>query len=76
MLLGLLIDAYSLVVLAAVILSWLRLSPDNPLVRITETLVEPVLAPIRKILPDLGGFDLSPMILLMVLRFVRQAIVR
>jgi len=74
MLLGYLIDAYSLVVLGAVILSWLRLSPDHPLVRITETLVEPVLAPIRRILPDLGGFDFSPMILLMVLRFVRQAL--
>jgi len=76
MLLGLLIDAYSVVVLGAVILSWLRLSPDNPLVRITETLVEPVLAPIRKILPDFGGFDFSPMILLMLLRFVRQALIR
>jgi YggT family protein len=71
-LLALLLDAYSLVVLAAVILSWVRLSPDNPLVRIATALTEPVLAPIRKVLPDLGGLDLSPMLLLLGLRFVRR----
>jgi YggT family protein len=70
--LALLLDVYSLVVLAAVILSWMRLSADNPLVRIVNALTEPVLAPIRKLLPELGGLDLSPMLLLMGLRFVRQ----
>lgn len=74
MLLAYLIDGYSLVVLAAVILSWLRLSPDHPLIRVTHALTEPVLAPIRKVLPDFGGFDFSPMLLLMLLRFVRQAL--
>jgi YggT family protein len=75
MLLGWLIDAYSLVVFAAVILSWVNLSPDNPFVRVVTTLTEPVLNPIRRVMPDLGGIDLSPMVLLLVLRFVRQALV-
>lgn len=76
MILRLLIDGYSLVVLASVILSWIRLDPDNPIVRVVEALTEPVLAPIRKILPDLGGFDFSPMILLLGLRFVRNLLGR
>lgn len=76
MILRLLIDGYSLVVLAAVVLSWVRLDPDNPIVRVVEALVEPVLAPIRKILPDFGGIDFSPMILLFGLRFVRNLLGR
>ena len=45
--------------------------PDNPLVRVTTTLTEPLLAPIRRVLPDLGGIDLSPMVLLVALRLLR-----
>jgi YggT family protein len=71
MILRVLIDGYSLVVLASVILSWIRLDPENPIVRVVDTLTEPVLGRIRKILPDFGGIDFSPMILLLVLRFVR-----
>ncbi len=70
------IDLYSLVVFAAVILSWIRLSDDNPLVRITAALTEPLLGPIRRLLPDLGGIDFSPMILLIALRFLRGALLR
>ena len=44
-LLALLIDLYSLIVFVWVILSWVRLSEDNPLVRITNALVEPLVAP-------------------------------
>ena len=61
MLLARIFDLYSLVILAAVILSWVRLPPDNPIVRVTSALTEPLLAPIRRILPDLGGIDISPM---------------
>ncbi len=71
MLLARLFDLYSLVILAAVILSWVRLPPDNPIVRVTTALTEPLLAPIRRVLPDTGGFDLSPLVLLLALRLLR-----
>jgi YggT family protein len=71
-LLARLIDFYSLIVLVSVILSWVRLSEDNPLVKISNTLVEPVLAPIRRVLPSFGGLDLSPMVLLFALRMARR----
>ena len=76
MLLALLIDGYSMVVFLTVVLSWLRLSPDNPVVRITSALTEPVLQPIRKVLPDMGGFDLSPMVLLLLLQLLRRMLFR
>jgi YggT family protein len=65
------LDFYTLIVFVAVVLSWLRLSPDNPVVRVVATLTEPVLAPIRKLLPDLGGIDFSPMILLVLVQAVK-----
>jgi YggT family protein len=72
MLLARIFDLYSFVILAAVVLSWVRLPPDNPLVRVTSALTEPLLAPIRRVLPDVGGFDLSPLVLLLALRLVRS----
>jgi YggT family protein len=66
-----LIDLYSLVVLVAVILSWVPLDRRNPLVTITRGLTEPVLAPIRNVLPPMGGVDFSPMVLLIVLQLLK-----
>ena len=67
-----LIDLYSLVILIAVVLSWLRLDPGHPLVTIAQTLTEPVLAPIRNVLPSMGGLDLSPMVLLIALQILKD----
>lgn len=64
------LNAYSLVVLARVIVSWIRLPPDNPIVHYSHMLTEPFLEPIRKILPSGGGLDFSPLILLLLLRFI------
>jgi YggT family protein len=70
-----LIDLYSLVVLVAVILSWVQLDRQNPLVTITRRLTEPVLAPIRKVIPPMGGLDLSPMVLLIALQILKGLVV-
>lgn len=66
-----LIDLYSLVVLVAVVISWIQLPHDNPIVGIVNMLTEPVLAPIRRVLPAMGGLDFSPLILLVLLRFLK-----
>ena len=66
-----LIDLYSLVVLAAVVMSWVRMDPRHPVARIVYRLTEPVLAPIRRALPHIGGLDFSPMVLLIALRLLR-----
>jgi len=66
-----LIDVYTVVVFIAVIVSWFQLPPGNPVVRVARTLTEPVLAPIRKLIPAVSGLDFSPMILLVLLRILR-----
>ena len=67
-----LLDLYSLVVFAAVIVSWFQLSPNHPIVNVLQRLTEPLLDPIRRILPDMGGLDFSPLVLLFGLRLVRD----
>ena len=69
-----LLDLYSLVVLGAVVVSWLQLSPSNPIVTLLGTMTEPLLAPIRRILPDMSGLDFSPLVLLFGLRLLRGAL--
>ena len=67
-----LINLYSLIVLVAVILSWVRVDRRNPLVRIVAGLTDPVLEPIRRVLPPTGGLDLSPMVLLIGLQLLKN----
>jgi YggT family protein len=69
------IDLYSLVVLVAVILSWIQLDRRNPLVVITRALTEPILKPIRNIIPVMGGLDLSAMVLLIALQILKRLLV-
>ena len=66
-----LIDLYSFVVLAAVIISWLPVDRRNPLALAVFRLTEPALAPIRRALPSMGGLDLSPMVLLLALQLLK-----
>jgi YggT family protein len=72
--LHLLIELYSLVLLASVILSWLPLDPDNALVRAVRAVTEPVLEPIRRLLPPVAGLDLSPMLLLLALQLLQRVL--
>ena len=64
-------DLSSLVVIGAVIVSWMRLPRAHPIVGVIYTLTEPALAPIRRALPAMGGLDFSPMVLLFGLQLLR-----
>ena len=67
-----LIDLYSIVVLAAVVMSWIHVNPRHPLAALVYKLTEPVLAPLRRALPPVAGLDFSPMVLLIALRVLRR----
>ncbi|MEG6508194.1 YggT family protein [Methyloligella sp. 2.7D] len=79
----LLIDLYIWVIIASAILSWLIafnvVNTSNRIVlAIAETLyrlTEPALRPIRSILPNLGGIDISPVILILLLLFIRDVVI-
>jgi len=63
-------------VIIRVILSWIPHNPNNPLLRILYEGTEPVLAPFRRIMPQGMMLDLSPILALIVLQMLRQAIIR
>jgi len=64
---------------ASIILSWVRPSPYHPvwgpIIRIVSAVVDPILAPIRRLMPPMGGLDFSPMVVLLLARVLQQAIV-
>lgn len=78
----LVIDLYIWVVIASAILSWLVafnvVNTKNRFVLMIADmlyrLTEPALRPIRNILPNLGGIDISPVILILLLLFVRDVV--
>lgn len=67
---GLLLRLYSLVVLVSVVGSWV--GSRNRVFQIADRLTDPVLAPLRRVVPPLGGLDLTPMLLLIALQFLSR----
>ncbi|MDA0770295.1 MAG: YggT family protein [Chloroflexi bacterium] len=65
-----------LAMLGRVILSWVNLSTTNPIRVIIFQITEPILSPIRRILPRMGALDLSPMIGIILIRVVQEIIKR
>ena len=65
-------------ILARVILSWITVDPSSafyPLVAFVHEITEPILGPIRSVLPNLGMLDLSPMVALLLMGLIRQVLV-
>ena len=54
-------------IFARVILSWFALRPDNPLVAVLYYITEPVLGPLRRIIPPTGMFEFAPMAAIFIL---------
>jgi len=73
-LLGLIIYLYSFVILARVLMSWVQGDPNSPLARTLIDLTEPVLAPIRNLLPPTAGLDFSPIIAIVLLQVIGRMI--
>jgi len=68
----LIIRLYTYVVFAAVILSWIPDLRKYPVARWIEAVTEPVFAVVRKVVPPIGGLDLSSLIVLLALGFLRN----
>jgi YggT family protein len=75
MMVELFIQLYSLVILARVLMSWVNIDPYSPLARTIFNLTEPVLAPVRNLLPPAAGLDFSPIIVMVLLQVIGRMIV-
>lgn len=65
---------YVLVVIVSALISWVNPDPYNPVVRFLRAVTEPVFYRVRKALPFvmLGGFDLSPIVVIFAVYFIRE----
>jgi len=68
------VNGLTLVVFVDVLLSFV-LNPFHPLRRALDSFVDPMLAPIRRVVPPAGGLDFSPAILLIVLQILGRVLV-
>ncbi len=63
----------SIVILADIVVSYF-LDPFHPVRRILDSIVQPMLAPIRRFMPQTGMFDFSPIVLLILVQLIGSAI--
>jgi YggT family protein len=74
-------QVYEFLILIRVLLTWINTDPYNPviqhpLVQILHRVTEPVLQPLRRVIPPIGGtVDISPVIALILLEILRRVLV-
>ena len=76
-LLDTLLVIYEILLFGRIILSWFPLGPGSPMTSVYSflyTVTEPVLGPIRRIMPSMGGLDLSPIIVFFGIQILRSAL--
>lgn len=64
---GLVINIYLFAIIIVIVLSWVAPASYHPAVMVLHQLTEPIMAPFRKIVPPLGGLDLSPLLIFLMI---------
>ena len=64
----------NLAILARVLLSWVRVNPYHPAVELLYRITEPILAPLRRVIPSIGMVDISPVIALILLQIIQEVL--
>ena len=61
-------------IFARAILSWFALDARNPLVEMLDQITEPILSPLRRIVPRMGMIDITPLVAIILLQVLGQAV--
>ena len=69
--LGLLINLYFFILIAMIIISWVAPGSRHPAIELIWQVSEPVMAPVRSLLPNMGGIDFSPILLFIIINVVQ-----
>jgi YggT family protein len=73
-LVGLLVNIYFFALLAMIILSWVAPGSNHPAIYLLHQITEPVMAPVRKALPAMGGMDFSPILVFILINVIQIAL--
>ena len=73
--LNIVLNIYLFIIIIRALISWVSPDPYNPVVQILHRITEPVLAPIRYRMPDMGGIDISPILVILAIFFLQSFLV-
>jgi YggT family protein len=57
------------------LMSWFNPSPENPIARIVYEITEPVLGPLRRIIPRIGMIDITPIVAILLMQVIESVLV-
>lgn len=72
---GQIIGLYEIVLIVRIVLSWIPHNPYNPTVTFLYKITEPILQPVRRVIPSIGGIDISPIVVFIGLGFIKRAFI-
>ncbi len=61
---------FTIAIFLRAILSWFNMDPRSPLIQILEMVTEPIMEPVRRIMPRLGAIDFSPLVVILLINMV------
>ncbi|MFG0723000.1 YggT family protein [Pseudomonas sp. GLN_6] len=73
---ALFLKVFFFALIISVILSWVAQGSHNPTAMLINQICEPLLSPIRRILPSMGGLDLSPIVAFLILNLIDMLVIR
>ncbi len=62
-------------IIGRALLSWFNIGPDHPIGRILYEVTEPILGPMRRVIPMIGMIDISPIVAIFLLSFIQDLVV-
>jgi YggT family protein len=65
-----LVSLLSLAILIRALLSWVAPDPRNPIAQALDVITEPILQPLRQVMPRTGGIDFTPMVAIILLQVI------
>jgi len=69
-------NALAIIIFVRAILSWFAISPYDPIMVFLYRITEPILAPLRRIIPRIGMIDITPVIAIIILLLIPQFLAR
>ena len=62
-------------IFARAIVSWFPIDQDGPIVKVLDAITEPLLGPLRRVVPRVGLFDITPMVAILIIIIIQRVLV-
>jgi YggT family protein len=69
-----LVNILNFAIIIRALMSWFNPSPENPIVRFVIEITEPILAPLRRIVPRIGMIDITPIVAILLMNAILQVL--